>query len=167
MTTTDTAIACGLVPLTTRRATTRLARRLAECLVAGDLAILSGRLGAGKTFFVRALCRALGVPYEVAIPSPSFALVHEYEARVPVLHCDFYRLGDESEVVQLGLRDRRADALMLVEWGRGYAELLGGCALHLDIEDTANGKVAKLSIDRDARPELRRAVARIVCPGPG
>ncbi len=119
------------VALPTRRATVRLARRLAPALARGDLLVLSGPLGAGKTFFARALCRALGVPHHVPVTSPTFALVHEYAGRVPVLHVDLYRLGGPDEVEQLGLRERRDDAVMLVEWGEPFADPLGGGPLRV------------------------------------
>ena len=64
-----------VVELPTRRATTRLAQGLAPHLGAGDLLVLSGELGTGKPFFVRALCRALGLPERVAVTSPTFSLI--------------------------------------------------------------------------------------------
>lgn len=121
------------VPLPTRRATIRLARALAPRLAAGDLVVLEGELGAGKTFFTRALARALGVPREERITSPTFALVHELEgAPLRIAHADLYRLGDDSELDPLGLRDARGEgALLLVEWGARWAGALGGDALLL------------------------------------
>src|SRR5262245_35053105 len=118
------------VPLPTRRATIHLARKVAPCLLAGDLVVLKGDLGAGKTFFARALCRALGVPPRIAVTSPTFTLVHEHEARVPILHADAYRLADSTELAALGLREARAGgALVLVEWGEAHVAALGGDAL--------------------------------------
>ncbi len=122
--------------LPSRRATIRLAGRLSARLLPGSLVLLSGDLGAGKTFFARAALRALGVPAHVAIASPTFALVQEYETSLAtVLHVDLYRLRDAppggaglpDEIARLGLRERRGEgAILLVEWGDGAGEALGG-----------------------------------------
>lgn len=119
-----------LVPLPTRRSTTRLARRLAAGLRGGDLVVLGGPLGAGKTFLVRALCRALGLPERVRVTSPTFSLVHEYATTPLVAHADVYRLDSAKDVRGLGLVEQRDEGrLVLVEWGEPYLALLGGDAL--------------------------------------
>jgi tRNA threonylcarbamoyladenosine biosynthesis protein TsaE len=129
-----------IAPLPTRRATIRLAKLVASALIPGDLVILSGDLGAGKTFFTRALCRALGVPFEEPITSPTFTLIHEHEGRLPIAHADLYRVGDEEELGRLGLRERRGEgAIVVVEWGAPYAAALGGDALSLVFEVAADG----------------------------
>jgi tRNA threonylcarbamoyladenosine biosynthesis protein TsaE len=127
--------------LRTRRDTRQLGADIAAKLVSGDLVILSGDLGAGKTFLARTILRALGVA--ARITSPTFALVHEYAAAggTSVLHADLYRLRDtgephdraralatlEAEVARLGLRERRAEgAVVLVEWGEDAVGFLGG-----------------------------------------
>ena len=126
------------VPLATRRATARLGVELASKLAQGDLVLLSGDLGAGKTFLARAMARALGVPTEQAIASPTFALVQEYETpRGVLLHGDLYRLLDDGgdrtktsdEIRRLGLAERRAEGcILIVEWGEGFERDLGGTA---------------------------------------
>lgn len=121
-------------PLPNRRATRTLAALLAEEARAADLIVLSGPLGSGKTFFARAFCRALGVPREQRVTSPTFALVHEYAGRVPISHADVYRIRDEQELFQLGLVEQREDGrLLIVEWGEPYVLALGGDALVISL----------------------------------
>jgi len=137
------------VELPTRRATVRLARRLAPLLAAGDLVILSGELGAGKTFLVRALCRALGLSERVRVTSPTFSLVHEHDTAPPIAHADVYRLETREAVRELGLVHQRDDGrLVLVEWGEPYIDVLGGDAL-----------VVALSLD-PRRAEIRATGTR-------
>lgn len=117
------------LPLTTRRATIRLARALSAQLQLGDLVVLDGPVGIGKTFFIRAACRALGVPATVPITSPTFGLVHDYQARLPIVHTDLYRLDDAMDVERLGLRERRWQCVTFAEWGQAFLASLGGDAL--------------------------------------
>lgn len=135
------------VELPTRLATRALAGRVARRLVPGDLVLLDGELGAGKTFFARALLRALGVPGARAVTSPTFILVNEYEAtRGPVLHADLYRLRESAgaageglarEAAALGLRERRGEgAVVLVEWSGGAEEVLGPARLRVALAIT-------------------------------
>jgi tRNA threonylcarbamoyladenosine biosynthesis protein TsaE len=121
------------VLLKSRRDTVRLGRTIAESLDAGDLVLLSGDLGVGKTFLARSIVRGYGVTGRVRVGSPTFSLVHEYETpRGVLLHVDLYRLLDgkvpiEREVERLGVRERRGEgAALLVEWGDSAAEALGG-----------------------------------------
>jgi len=134
------------LPLPTRRATTRLGRTLAAALRPGDLVLLSGSLGAGKTFLARAVCRALGVPHEVTVASPTFSLIHEFPTRCgPLLHVDLYRLDDPRAVAQLGLREALADgAIALVEWGERFAAELGSDGLLVRLSSGVQGRSAAI-----------------------
>ncbi|MBX3183163.1 MAG: tRNA (adenosine(37)-N6)-threonylcarbamoyltransferase complex ATPase subunit type 1 TsaE [Polyangiaceae bacterium] len=152
--------------LTSRRATVQLGRALARVSRAGGLIVLDGPLGAGKTFLTRALCRELGVPGELPVTSPTFALVQEHAARLRVLHADLYRLGSADEVFELGLEAaRREGALLVVEWGRPYLGELGGDALIVSWESPlttrrvllqATGEGARTVLD--ALPEALRGL---------
>jgi tRNA threonylcarbamoyladenosine biosynthesis protein TsaE len=123
------------VQLPTRRATRRLARALAEALAPGDALVLSGALGAGKTFLVRAVCRALGLPEREPVQSPTFTLLRELPTTPRIIHADLYRLGSLEEAEQLGLLESRdAGAVLIAEWGERYAEALGPDYLELRLE---------------------------------
>ncbi|WP_209427100.1 tRNA (adenosine(37)-N6)-threonylcarbamoyltransferase complex ATPase subunit type 1 TsaE [Pararhodobacter sp. SW119] len=111
------------LPLPDRHATERLARRLAPRLRAGDVLLLEGPIGAGKTHFARALIKAL-MPVAEEVPSPTFTLVQVYDGPgFPIWHADLYRLTDPEEAVELGLAEAFETALCLVEW----PERLGPC----------------------------------------
>lgn len=96
---------------------------LAPMLLPGDVVSLSGDLGAGKTVFVQGICAALG--YQGRVTSPTFTLVHEYEARYPVVHLDIYRLDSYQEVLDLGFEEIVGpNSIVLVEWGEAVSPLL-------------------------------------------
>lgn len=114
------------IDLDDEAATARLAQRLAAALAPGDLVVLEGDLGAGKTTFVRYAARALGVPEAIAVTSPTFALVHELPGERRVVHADLYRLESAGEVAELGLDEQRAEgAILFVEWGERFLHELG------------------------------------------
>jgi len=95
--------------------TEAVAAELALRLERGDIVLVSGDLGAGKTTFVRGACRALGVAG--AVTSPSFTIAHRYEGSVPVSHLDLYRLGDLDDEDPALLADELApDRIAFVEW---------------------------------------------------
>ncbi len=157
------------IALPTRRSTIRLARAVAAPLAPGDLVLLDGELGAGKTFFARALCRALGVAASLPITSPTFTLVHEHAGRLPIAHADLYRLRDPAELPELGLRERRAEgAIVVVEWGLPYEAALGGDALVVELALEARGftRCARLSSTGPRGgallDEVRRAMSPVV-----
>lgn len=93
--------------------------RLAESLAAGDVVLLYGDLGAGKTAFVRGLARGIGAdPADVS--SPTFTIVQEYAGRLPLYHVDLYRL-EEKEVDDLGLEELvLGDGIVAIEWAERW-----------------------------------------------
>lgn len=97
-------------------ATQHIAEAFAEVVRAGDVIVLTGDLGAGKTTFVRSLAAALGVTEPVT--SPTFTLVHEYVGRLRVHHLDVYRLSSPEESDDLALAELLDDGgVCLIEWG--------------------------------------------------
>lgn len=115
------------VELPTTADTEAFGERLAARLRAGDLVVLSGPLGAGKTALVRGLARGLGVAGPVT--SPTFVIAREHQplpgrAGVPLVHVDAYRLGGAAELDDLDLDTDLTEAVVAVEWGEGVAERL-------------------------------------------
>jgi tRNA threonylcarbamoyladenosine biosynthesis protein TsaE len=151
------------IPLPTRRATRRLATALAGVLTAGDIVWLEGDLGAGKTFFARGLLRALGVPHEIPVTSPTFALVHEHRGRLPILHLDLYRLAHEEEVRALGLDEAIDQSIAVVEWGARFRTALGarGLQIRLQFTEDPGGRIAEvLALDARGETIAQRLAAR-------
>ncbi len=134
---------------------TRLAQRIAFVARRGDLILLQGDLGAGKTTFARAMLRAFGHPDDAEVPSPTFTLVQTYEApRMDVAHYDLYRLGDAAELDELGLEDALEAGIALVEWperggSRMSAMAAAGNALMLSLSESRGAS------DREAGDEAR------------
>ena len=121
--------------------TNGVGHQIADNLDAGDVIALIGDLGAGKTRFVKAVAEALGVPID-EVNSPTFTLIQEYEGRVPIRHCDTYRLRNADEFADLGLDELFApDGIALVEWADRVAEYLPRD--RLDIRITIDGPTAR------------------------
>ena len=99
----------------------------------GDVFLLSGHLGAGKTTFAQGFGRGLGIGEPVV--SPTFVLVRSYQGRLPLVHCDVYRLDHVQEVIDLGLPEMLDEgAVALVEWGDVVASTLAPNFLEVRIE---------------------------------
>jgi tRNA threonylcarbamoyladenosine biosynthesis protein TsaE len=109
-----------------------LGEQLASLLRAGDLVVLSGPLGAGKTTLAQGVGRGLGVIGAVVSPTFVIARVHQ-GGRVPLVHVDAYRLSSIDEVDDLDLDASLEDSVTLVEWGEGLVEGLAGDRLHVEI----------------------------------
>ncbi|MCC5972812.1 MAG: tRNA (adenosine(37)-N6)-threonylcarbamoyltransferase complex ATPase subunit type 1 TsaE [Rubellimicrobium sp.] len=118
--------------LPTEADTARLAARLAAGLRTGDVVLLAGPIGAGKSAFARALIRAATDDPDHEVPSPTFTLVQTYlTARGTIWHADLYRLGHPDEAAELGLTEAFDNAICLVEWPDRLGGLAPADALHL------------------------------------
>lgn len=124
--------------LTTVDDTRAFGRRLAAMLRPGDLLILDGPLGAGKTALVQGIGAGLGVRGEVTSPTFVIARVHRPDpdrgGRVPLVHVDAYRLGSMSEVDDLDLDASLDESVTVVEWGEGKVEQLAEAHLRVCID---------------------------------
>lgn len=138
-----------ILPLADADATARLAEWFAPRLRAGDVLLLDGPIGAGKTHFARALIRArVGAGEDV--PSPTFTLVQSYGADPEIWHADLYRLSHPDEVIELGLDEAFEAAICLIEWPERLGSDRPEKALSLRFSLTAEGASRAVSICGDA-----------------
>jgi tRNA threonylcarbamoyladenosine biosynthesis protein TsaE len=105
--------------------TEALGRRLGEHLFPGAVVALIGPLGAGKTQFARAIAVGLDIANAAVVNSPTFVLIQEYAARLPIYHFDAYRLKSETEFADLGVHEYfESNGVCLVEWADKVANTL-------------------------------------------
>jgi tRNA threonylcarbamoyladenosine biosynthesis protein TsaE len=131
-----------IVDLPDLAATQAFGRRLGQRLGPGAVVALVGPLGAGKTQLTRAIAEGLGIPDSRVVTSPTFVLVQEYAARLPIYHFDAYRLTSEAEFADLGVQEYfEDDGVCLVEW----ADRVWGClpAEHLRITLRVTGETSR------------------------
>ena len=127
----------------------QLGRALGETLEAGDLLILTGPLGAGKTTFTRGLAEGLGV--RGPVQSPTFVIARTHPSlvgRAPLVHVDAYRLGSGAELDDLDLDLARS--VVVIEWGRGMAEDLADTWWDIELERPVGAGVDDEDLDSDA-----------------
>lgn len=125
---------------------------IAPQLRPGDLLILTGDLGAGKTTFTQGLGDALGVRGPIASPTFIIARTHPSEVNGPsLIHVDAYRLGSLAELDDLDLDSTLEDSVTVVEWGEGKAEALAADRLHITLARERGGDVDLANPDRGTR----------------
>src|SRR4051812_19076461 len=116
-------------------ATEQFGRKLGALLYPGAVIALVGQLGAGKTHLTRAIAEGLGVKNPAAVNSPTFVLIQEYPARLPIYHFDAYRLSGPREFAELGADEYfRGDGVCLVEWADKVEPTLPADHLRIEIE---------------------------------
>jgi tRNA threonylcarbamoyladenosine biosynthesis protein TsaE len=124
------------VKLATVEDTRAFGRRLAAVLRPGDLVVLTGPLGAGKTALVQGI--GAGLEVQGPITSPTFVIARVHRGRVPLVHADAYRLGDRpdprAEIDDLDLDASAEEAVTVVEWGAGLVERLNDEYLEVRID---------------------------------
>ena len=148
--------------------TEALGRILGRYAQAGDVILLSGDLGAGKTTLTQSIAAGLDVPPECYVISPSFSLLLEYPGRLPLYHLDCYRLSGEDDVEGSGLMDYIvADGVAVVEWPDRLGRLTPPA--HLDIELRSAGAGARtVVLTAHGQPwRERMAVLRQACVAAG
>ena len=97
--------------------TLQLGKSLGCSLIAGDIILLYGDLGAGKTRFTQGICYGLGLTKDSYIRSPTFTLINEYTGRVPIYHIDLYRIENQEEIYSLGLEEIMfSQGVTIIEW---------------------------------------------------
>lgn len=137
-----------MIALTDLLATEKLGEIMGECAAAGDVIILTGELGAGKTTITKGIAQGLGVTRMVK--SPTYTIIREYEeGRLPLYHMDVYRIGPDAD--ELGLEEYfEGEGLSVVEWGQLLGEVLPLDYLELTL--------TKVDCDEDARKVDFKAV---------
>ncbi len=125
-----------IVTIRTRseRGTRLAARRLAMSFRGDEIVLLTGELGAGKTVFAKGIAAGLGLKNTRQVVSPTFTLINIYQARVPILHLDLYRLGSRAEIRDLGFEDAIGEAVILIEWGERADFPLEAFRVQIDVE---------------------------------
>ncbi|MBP5314053.1 MAG: tRNA (adenosine(37)-N6)-threonylcarbamoyltransferase complex ATPase subunit type 1 TsaE [Eggerthellaceae bacterium] len=127
--------------LTTVEATKQLAATLAQYLHPGDVVILTGGLGAGKTQFVQGVAEALGIQDQVI--SPTFNILLSYTTgRLPLYHFDLYRLDDPHQLEDIGYFETlEGDGVSFIEWGNKFPDVMPYGYLHIDIQVEGEDRV--------------------------
>ncbi len=134
----------------------RLAEEIAFAVRPGDCLLLQGDLGAGKTTLARAIIRALLGDDAAEIPSPTFTILQTYDApRMSVAHFDLYRLGDPSEVEELGLADTLLTGIALIEWPERAGGRLPEDYLRIGLADTGNETTRTVTLSGSPSWSLR------------
>lgn len=139
--------------------TRRLGARLGDLLEPGDVLLLEGQLGAGKTVFAGGV--ALGLGIDEPVTSPTFTLIREYQGRLPLFHADLYRIGGDAEAAALGLEEYLyGEGVALVEWSERATGVLPAAHLTINLRAvTETQRAIRMSAAGDRYRRLLAALA--------
>jgi tRNA threonylcarbamoyl adenosine modification protein YjeE len=142
-------------------ATQRLGTELAAELAASEVLAIDGELGSGKTTLIRAIVAGLGGDPEL-VSSPTFTLINRYQARLPIVHLDAYRLRDGSDLAALGFDELLEESVVLIEWASRVRPALSGC-VRWDalIEHHPPGRRARLQAPPGKRLQLGQVTGKL------
>lgn len=135
MTTADETVGVASVASDGEESTRAFGERLGALLRAGDVVLLRGELGSGKTRLAQGIGRGLGCTGPIA--SPTFVLVNEHLGRERLYHADLYRIAESAELDELGLREEAERGVLVVEWPERADGLLPDATLTVELEPVA------------------------------
>ena len=132
-----------IITVTSVRQTQEFARALGAAVKSDDFIILTGELGAGKTYFTQGLAEGLGVA--AAVTSPTYTIINIYQGRIPLYHFDFYRLNQSEELEAVGYEDYFFDSggVVIAEWGDKFPALLPNGYLTIDFHRLIDNEEAR------------------------
>jgi len=135
--------------------TMNLGYRLGKALRKGDVVCIDGDLGAGKTAFTKGIARGLGITEHVT--SPTFTIVNEYNAPIPLYHFDVYRIADCEEMFEIGFDEYiEGDGVVVIEWANVIKDILPKNHIQVDIKQDADDQNVRIIVmDFDARTNMK------------
>lgn len=124
--------------------TVEIAKKFGKILVGGDIVCLTGGLGTGKTAFTNGIAAALGI--NGYITSPTFTIVNEYNAAIPLYHFDVYRISDPEEMFEIGFEEYLSgNGIVVIEWADIISDILPDNCIWVDIQkDLIKGTEARI-----------------------
>ena len=123
--------------------TIAVGRLLSNFLQPGEMVVLRGDLGAGKTTLVKGIAEGFGAAFEDNVTSPTFTLIHEYRGpQITLFHIDLYRIDTDRELMTLAIDDLRAEpsSILLVEWGDKFEKIVSESGAEIAIERTGDSE---------------------------
>jgi tRNA threonylcarbamoyladenosine biosynthesis protein TsaE len=123
-------------------------KEFAKSLKPGDIVCLEGDLGAGKTHFVKGMASQFGIEKD-KVSSPTFTLINEYEADIPIFHFDCYRLKNEDEALEIGIEEYLfGDGVSVIEWSSKIENLIPEDSIRIEIKHNGKTKRSITILDR-------------------